>query len=61
MNVECVGLSKDGRANVWRVTCRCGKTFEPTDTMLRWQTFDCPKCGKTYSADWNEPCVWEAA
>lgn len=59
MNFQRVGISHDGRAAIWQVDCDCGKSFQPVDTMLRWQSFACPKCGKAYSADWNEPRVWE--
>lgn len=59
MTPDLAGISKDGRANIWNVTCSCGKVFQPRDTILRWQTFDCPRCGKTYHADWNAPSVTE--
>ena len=35
------------------VTCSCGKTFQPPTTMLRYQTVQCPKCGKEARFDWN--------
>ena len=47
------GRSHDWRTNVWNVICSCGKTFQPPTTMLRYQTVQCPKCGKEARFDWN--------
>lgn len=53
-----VGLSGDGRANVWSVECgACGKWFKPPTTLITWQSFDCPRCGARHSANWNDDIV----
>lgn len=56
-----LGLSSDLRTNRWRVTCpACKKTFEPSTTMFRQQSLQCPhgRCGKHMVADYNEDKVW---
>lgn len=52
--VRLVGSSYDLRTNRWRATCRkCKKEYEPQTTMLRWQTLECPKCGKIDIINYN--------
>ena len=49
--------SKDGRTNRWRITCDCGKAFEPTTTLYSTQAVECPKCGQRAVADYNAQTV----
>lgn len=53
---KCVGSSRDGRTNKWRVTCpSCAKEFIPQTTRLATQWLDCPntKCKASMLANYN--------
>jgi len=53
-NVRYCGSSFDGRTNAWEFTSKCcNKIFKPITTMLRFQTVECPKCGKCETIDYN--------
>ena len=53
ITLRYAGMSSDYRTNRWSVGCECGRQFNPTTTMLRYQTFSCPYCLTEYSADYN--------
>lgn len=48
-----VSLSRDGRTNVWEITCDCGRSFRPGTTMYNTQLVTCPKCKKEEVMDYN--------
>lgn len=57
MKLIYLGSSKDERTNRWRITCDCGKTFEPPTTIFSTQIVECPKCGQRAVADYNTQTV----
>lgn len=50
------GLSQDNRANRWRYTCPCGRTADPSPTMLKDQSIEC-RCGTVVFVDYNAETV----
>lgn len=51
-----VGISEDGRTNLWRVSCFNCKTQKPdiVDTMYRFYSYVCHKCNSINRFDFNE-------
>lgn len=54
VTIRCVGGSRDGRTNVWAITCGCGHIFNPPTTMLATQLVKCPKCHYEQAINYNE-------
>lgn len=50
-----IGLSSDRRTNKWKLECDCGKSWEPTTTMLGVRDERCPKCQKSQVVNYNLP------
>ena len=48
-----LGSSGDGRTNRWKLTCGCGKEWEPTTAMLAKRDEECPRCGAHQVVDYN--------
>lgn len=46
--------SPDGRTNQWRLTCVCGKEWEPSTTRLAKREEECPKCHAMSVVDYNQ-------
>jgi hypothetical protein len=59
--LRCIGESYDGRTNRWRITCSCGKDFDPPTTRFSRTVESCPKCGKQWKVNYNQPSIAEGA
>lgn len=52
---QLLGSDRTGRTNRWRLTCSCGKKWEPTTTRLAKREEECPKCHRIEIVDYNVP------
>ena len=53
--MKAVRRSDDGRTNIWHITPPCGHApFSPPTTMLSCQRVECPRCGISAVAEYNE-------
>ncbi len=52
-SIKYLGPTSDYRSNRWRVSCECGRSFDPSSTMYARQNIECPRCGKMYFVDYN--------
>lgn len=53
-SLRVIGLSSDGRTNVWRFTPSCGHPpFSPPTSMFSRQILTCQHCLKEYNVDYN--------
>lgn len=50
---HCLGLSRDGRTNKWRLTLPCGHDKEPATTLLASQVVSCDRCAKEFWVNYN--------
>jgi len=56
-HIRWCGNSRDGRTNLWEITCpRCDTKWQPPTTRLAEQWVSCPKkkCGYTAIVNYNK-------
>ena len=57
MNMQVIGVSRDGKANRWLFSCNCGNSFEPRNASTSVQCVTCPRCGALGWGNHNEQTI----